>query len=102
MQLLTKNHEELQESHAVLRQDMLNLRKSEMDNRLSSQKTLIGEAPDISALQRQVEELTQQNLNLNRTSEQQIQLLKLKMNQQRSEYSARMYELEQKLRGIID
>ena len=101
LELLTKNHEELQESHSALRQEMLNMRKMGIDGRISSQKTLMNDESDISTLLAQIEQLKQENINLSRASEQHIQLLKIKMNNQRSEYSARVFELEQKLRGIF-
>lgn len=99
MELLRKNHEELQETHAKLRQEMLNMRKIEVDGRISSQKTLVDDESNLSALKNQIEQLKVYNLNLSRTSEQNIQLLKMKIANQRSEYSARMFELEQKLKG---
>jgi post-segregation antitoxin (ccd killing protein) len=99
LEILRKAHEELQESHSSLRQEMINIRKNNLDNRFASQNTLVTEESNVTILKEQIEQLRAENLNLSRTSEQHIQLLKVKMNNQRSEYSAKVYELEQKLKG---
>jgi DNA repair exonuclease SbcCD ATPase subunit len=99
LEILRKAHEELQESHSSLRQEMINIRKNNLDRRFASQNTLVNEESNLTTLKEQIEQLRTENLNLSRTSEQHIQLLKVKMNNQRSEYSAKVYELEQKLKG---
>jgi DNA repair exonuclease SbcCD ATPase subunit len=99
LETLRKVHEDLQESHNTLRQEMIHMRKINLDDRIASQNTLVAEETDVTALKNQIEQLKAENLNLSRASEQRIQLLKAKMNNQRSEYSARVFDLEQQLKG---
>ena len=97
--MLKKNHEELQESHASLRQEIINIRKLGVKD--FSQKTLVDEKPEVTALQSLIDQLKKEKLESCRNSDQQIQLLKLKLSHQKSEFSAKVFELEQKLKGFI-